>query len=61
MLIVLPSQNVELIYVPVMLSFFLQECFYTCMFLCVCVCVCVCMLFGVRVEGRVERKICTCV
>jgi hypothetical protein len=41
MLIVLPSQNVELLYVPVIAVSFLQECFYTCMFVFVFVCMCV--------------------
>ena len=63
MLTALPLQDVELLYVPVIAVFFflfLQEYFDNC--ICVCMCVCVCVhAFYVRVEGRVEGKICTCV
>ena len=62
MLTTLPLQGVELLYVPVIAVFFCRN-------ISIPVCVCVCVRawvsvwvpFDVRVEGHIDRKICTCV
>jgi hypothetical protein len=55
----LTLQDVELLYVPVTAVFFCRNISIPIYVWCVCVSAWV--LFDVRVEGRVERKICSCV